>query len=95
MVRNLKVAVLAGALAFGAAPAFAEDMGIPGLDKLGAGMSGMDLDPFHIFTPAPAPASEPMMKKPMMKKHMMMHKKMMMHHKKMMMHHKMMMKKPM
>ncbi len=95
MVKHIKVAVLAGALAFVAAPAFAQDLVVPGLDQLGAGVTGftngLDLDPFHIFTPAPeaAPAAAPMMKK----HHMMMHHHhMIMHHKKMMMHHKMMKK---
>lgn len=77
MVSKFKSLALAGALMMVAAPAFAQD----------ANVLGLDLDPFHIFTPAPAPAAAPA---PMMKHH----KKMMMHHKKkMMMHKKMMMKK--
>ena len=88
MVKAFKVVALAGALAFVAAPAFAQDLGLPLVGQLpvvGDGAGGLDLDPFHIFTPAPeAAAAAPA---PMMKKH-----HMMMHHKKMMMHHKMMKK---
>ena len=79
MVSKFKSIALAGALTVFAAPAFAQVP--PMLNPL-----GLDLDPFHIFSPAPAPM---MMEKPMMKKPMM-HKKMM--HKKMM-KKKMMMKK--
>lgn len=78
MVRTIASLAIAGALSFSVAPAFAQDI---------------DLDPFHIFTPAPeaAPAPAPMMHHH--HHHMMMHHKMMMmHHKKMMMHHKMMKK---
>ena len=102
MVSKFKSIALAGALMFVAAPAFAQQ-GVPlvgdlpiinGLPLVGDNASGLDLDPFHIFTPAPAaPAPAPMM---MMHHHhhMMMHHHhmMMMHHKKMMMHHKMMKK---
>lgn len=81
---KFKSVVLAGALTLLATPVFAQDMMMPNID----------LDPFHILTPAPAaaPAAMPMMHH----KHMMMHHKhMMMHHKMKMMHHKkmMMMKK--
>jgi hypothetical protein len=83
MVRNLGKIVFAAALVMATAPAFAQDMQLPLVGNV-------DLDPFHIFTPAAAPAPAPMMKK-----HGMMHHKMMMHHHhhKMMMHHKKMMKK--
>ena len=112
MVNNLKIIALAGALGFVAGPALAQS-GVPivgdlpiinGLPIVGANGAGLDLDPFHIFTPAPAPAPAPRAAPMMMKKHHMMmhhhpmmmhHKMMMMHHKKMMMHHKMMMKKKM
>ena len=108
MVNKFKMIALAGALGFVAAPAFAQQ-GVPvvgdlpivnGLPLVGNNAGGLDLDPFHIFTPAPEPmaAPAPMMHKHMMMhhKHMMMHHKMMMmNHKKMMMHHKMMMKKSM
>ena len=78
MVSKFKSIALAGALSVFAAPAFAQVP--PMLNPL-----GLDLDPFHIFSPAPA-APAPMMEKKMHHKHMMMHhKKMMMHHKKMMM----------
>ncbi len=112
MVRKFTSIAFASALVLVTAPAFAQDLGgaingltaAPGqlIGGMGQGL-GIDLDPFHIFTPAPTPAMapEPMMMHKrhhmMMHKHkMMMHKKMMMHHKgKMMMHKKMMMKKPM
>ena len=71
MVSKFKSISLAGALTVFAAPAFAQIP--PMLNPL-----GLDLDPFHIFTPAPTPPA-PMMEKKMM------HKKMMMHHKKKMM----------
>jgi hypothetical protein len=73
-----------------AAPAFA-DILPPGLNPL-----GLDLDPFHIFSPAPAPEAPaaPMMHHHHHHHHMMMHhKKMMMMHKHKMMMHKKMMKK--
>ena len=101
MVRKFTSIAFAGALVFSAVPASAQDLGAaingitaaPGqlIGGMGQGL-GIDLDPFHIFTPAPAPmAPEPMMM--MKKKHHMMHKKMM--KKKMMMKKKkmMMMKK--
>lgn len=92
MVLNLKKLALAGAFTIVAAPAFAQVP--PALNPL-----GVDLDPFHIFTPAPAAAPEaapaaagaPMMHHRMRHHHMMMHHHTM--HKKMM--HKKMMKKPM
>ena len=96
MVCKFKSIAVAGALMMVAAPAFAQDMQLPLVGDMGgmmSGMGGLDLDPFHIFTPAPA-AAPMMMKKPMMHKHMMMHHKMM--SSKMMMKKKMMMeKKPM
>lgn len=47
MVRSTRIAAFAAcALAFSAVPALAQDLALPGLD----------LDPFHIFTPAPAAA---------------------------------------
>lgn len=50
MVRSLTIAVFAGcALAFSAFPVVAQDLALPVL--------GLDLDPFHIFTPAPPPAA--------------------------------------
>ncbi len=76
MIRKFKLLALAGVLMISASPAFAEDMMAP----LMAPLAGMDMDPLHIFTPAPAPAAAPvpMMKKHhMMKKHMMKKKKMM------------------
>ncbi len=79
MVQKFKSLALAGALMMVAAPAFAQDINLNPL--------GLDLDPFHIFTPAPA---APAMEKPMMMHH---HHKMM--HHKMMMNKKMMMKKKM
>ena len=107
MVRKFTSIAFAGALMLSAAPAFAQDIGgavngitaIPGqlVGGMGQGL-GIDLDPFHIFTPAPAPAMAAPMGEPMMRRHRMMrrhgmmhHKGMMMHHKKMMMHHKKMM----
>ncbi len=64
MVRMFKPLVLVGAaLIVSSVPALAQ----------GTGPLGLDLDPFHIFTPAPAAAPAPA---PMMKKHRM-HKKMM------------------
>ena len=66
MVRMFKPLVLVGAaLIVSSVPALAQ----------GTGPLGLDLDPFHIFTPAPAPEAAPA--PPMMKKHRM-HKKMMM-----------------
>jgi hypothetical protein len=48
MIRRLKPLALVGALlALSAAPAFADDINLNPL--------GLDLDPFHIFTPEPAP----------------------------------------
>ncbi len=86
MVRNVKRLALAGAFLTIAAPAFAQVP--PQINPL-----GIDLDPFHLFTPAAAPvAPEPA---PMMHHRMMHHR--MVHHT--MMHHSMMkksmMKKPM
>ena len=52
MVRSFKTLALAGAMMTVAVPAFAQ--GLPGLNSL-----GIDLDPFHIFTPAPAVAPAP------------------------------------
>ena len=83
MVRTFKSLALAGARTMAAVPAFAQDINLNPL--------GLDLDPFHIFTPAPAAPAAPA---PMMMKHhhhhMMMHKKMMKHK---MMKKKMMKKK--
>lgn len=104
MVRKFSSIVFAGALILAAVPASAQDIGgaINGLTQapgqliggMGQGL-GIDLDPFHILTPAPAMAPEPMMHRHRMMHHGMMHKKMM--HKKMMkksmMKKKMMMKK--
>ncbi|MCX8253320.1 exported protein of unknown function [Beijerinckiaceae bacterium RH AL1] len=108
MVNKFKSIALAGVLAFVAAPAFAQN-GAPivgdlpiinGLPLVGDNASGLDLDPLHIFTPAPAPMAAPA-PAPMMHHHMMMHhhhhmmmhhSHMMMHHSHMMMHHKMMKK---
>lgn len=110
MVRKFTSIAFAGALMFAAVPAMAQDLGgaINGLTQapgqliggMGQGL-GIDLDPFHIFTPAPqpvaAPMQEPMMSRGgghrMMRHHMKMrHNGMMYHHKKMMMHKKKMMK---
>ena len=50
MVRSLTIAAFAGCvLAFSAFPVVAQDLALPGL--------GLDLDPFHIFTPAPPAAA--------------------------------------
>ena len=88
MVNKFKTIALAGALMMVAAPAFA-DILPPGLNPL-----GLDLDPFHIFSPAPAPeAPAPMMMHHHHHHMMMHHKKMMMMHKHKMMMHKKMMKK--
>lgn len=86
MVRKFKSIALAGAFVMVAAPAFAQMP--PAMNPL-----GIDVDPFHIFTPAPAPEPAPMMMKPHHHHMMMHHKKMMMMHKKKMMMHKKMMKK--
>ena len=88
MVLNFKKLALAGAFLMVAVPAFAQVP--PQVNPL-----GIDLDPLHLFSPAPmaAPEAPPMMmKKRMMKRRMMMKKPMM---KKPMMKKKMMMKKPM
>jgi hypothetical protein len=56
MVRMFKPLTLVGAIVvLSAAPAFADDINLNPL--------GLDLDPFHIFTPAPAPAPAPVMHK--------------------------------
>ena len=81
MVRTLKVAAFVGALAFAVTPALAEGLELPIVGVLPTPGNGLDLDPLHIFTPAPAEA--PAAAAPMKKKHHKMHKKMM--HKKMMM----------
>ena len=48
MVRLMKIAAFAaGALMFSAFPVFAQDLALP----------GVDLDPFHILTPAAPPAA--------------------------------------
>ncbi len=81
MVRIFKPLALVGAaLIVSSVPAMAQ----------GTGPLGLDLDPFHIFTPAPAPApaAKPMMEKRKMQGHKMhghkMHgHKMMKKHKKM------------
>lgn len=55
MVRMLKPLALVGAALFlSAAPAFADDLNLNPL--------GLDLDPFHIFTPAPPPPAPAPMK---------------------------------
>lgn len=78
MVRIFTSLALAGALSMAAVPAFAQDV---------------DLDPFHIFTPAPA-APAPRTMHHHHHHHMVMHRRgMMMQHKKMTMQHKKMMKK--
>lgn len=115
MVRKFTSVAFVGTLMLAAVPASAQDLGgaingltaVPGqlVGGVGSGL-GIDLDPFHIFTPAPAPmmapAPAPMMRRHrMMRRHgmmmhhhkMMMHKHMMMHHKSKMMMHKKMMKK--
>ena len=76
MVRTLKLAALAGALALVVTPAFAQ-LDFPIVGELPTPGHGLDLDPLHIFTPAPAeaPAEAPA---PMKKKHHHHHKKMMM-----------------
>lgn len=84
MVGKFKSIALAGALTLVVSPAFAQMMDLPVIGNI-------DLDPFHIMTPAPAaaPAAPMMMKKHHMMHHKMMHKKMM--KKKMMMKKKKMM----
>ena len=57
MTRFIRIALLAGgASLLAGAPVFAQDLNalnpLPGL----GGALGIDLDPFHIFTPAPPPA---------------------------------------
>jgi hypothetical protein len=67
MVRMFKPLALVGAtLLLSAVPAFADDMNLNPL--------GLDLDPFHIFTPAPPPPPPA----PMMHHHYHHHHKMMM-----------------
>ena len=62
MFRMFKPLVLIGAtLIVSSAPASAQ----------GTGPFGIDLDPFHIFTPSAEPAPAPMMKKHRMHKKMM------------------------
>ena len=73
MIKTLKCAVLVGALALVATPAFAQ-LELPIVGVLPTPGNGLDLDPLHIFTPAPPDA--PAAPAPMMKHH---------HHKKMMM----------
>ncbi len=68
MIRMFKPIALVGAVLIASS--------VPALAQ-GTGPLGLDLDPFHIFTPAPAPAPAPMMMKHKMHKKMM-HKKMMM-----------------
>jgi hypothetical protein len=59
MVRMFKPLALVGAaLLLSAAPAFADDINLNPM--------GIDLDPFHIFTPAPPPPPPPA---PMMHHH--------------------------
>ena len=86
MVRKFKTVAFAGALMMVASPVFAQELPLIGNLNLPV-VSGLDLDPMHIFTPAPEPAAAPapMMKKHHMMKHHMMKKKMMMKKKKMMM----------
>ena len=77
MVRTIKIAALVTTLAFTATPVLAEGLELPIVGVLPTPGNGLDLDPLHIFSPAPAeaPAAAPAP----MKKH---------HH-----HHKMMMQK--
>ena len=92
MNRKLKSIALAGALMMAAAPAFAQDNNLLPFG-LNANPLGLDLDPFHIFTPAPPPP-QVNIAPPMVRGHRMMrrasHGRMMMKKK---MAHKMMMKK--
>ena len=76
MVGTFKKTALAGALVLVVTPAFAQ-LELPIVGVLPTPGNGLDLDPLHIFSPAPAeaPAAAPAP----MKKH---------HH-----HHKMMMQK--
>lgn len=100
MVRKFTSIAFAGALMLSAAPAFAQDIGgavngitaIPGqlVGGMGQGL-GIDLDPFHIFTPAPQPAMAAPMGEPTMRRHRMMRHPMHMRHNGMKYHHKMMM----
>lgn len=69
MVRKLKALALAGALMAVATPVFADDLFTPLapiVAPIMAPFAGIDMDPLHIFTPAPAPVAAPA---PMMKKH--------------------------
>ena len=75
MVRTLKLAALAGALALVVTPVFAQ-LDLPIVGTLPTPGHGLDLDPLHIFTPEPAP--EPAAAPAPMKKHHHHHKKKMM-----------------
>ena len=77
MVRTLKLAALAGALALVVTPALAQ-LELPIVGVLPTPGNGLDLDPLHIFTPAPAEAPPDAAPAPMKKHHHHHHKKMMM-----------------
>lgn len=51
MVQKIKLAALAGAFAILATPVLAEDIATP--------LGPLDIDPFHILSPAPAAAPAP------------------------------------